>query len=241
MKRLFILLAVALLASPAAWAASSRQNRGDSLLYVGISPIGLHLPSVATRPVAAGVYLGENLLVGGEFGTADIKIENGEGEFGPFEFDAPDSEEDWRVDGSYDNLGAFVRWFPGTNSLNLLLAVHRRTWDTDFDFTIVEEGTGTRVPLSANLTAEATVGTVGLSNQWIFDFGLVIGVDWLVASALSGDSSDATIDDSSLGTFAGLVQDDKEEAQQQLEDAGDALNTVSGFPGLFVLSVGWAF
>lgn len=241
MKRTISLMAVLVLGASLAWGASSRSNRDDSLLYVGVAPLGVHLPTLATQPVAVGVYLGENWLVGAEYGSADLTVKDGKGEFGPAEFTVPDTEDDWKLDGSYDNLGAFVRWFPGTNSFNITLAAHKREWTADLDFVYTRSDTGTPVPLSAGLTADSTVGTLGLGNQWMMDFGLVIGVDWVVASAPLGTSTSSRIDDSSLAAYGGLPAAEKRQAEQEIEDAADTLNTVSALPGLFVLSLGWAF
>ena len=80
MKKAIILLAGLLAFASAAIGATTRQNRADSLFFLGISPIGIHIPTLATHPVAVGIYLGESWLIGAEYGSADIKIQNKKGD-----------------------------------------------------------------------------------------------------------------------------------------------------------------
>ncbi|MCH9045454.1 MAG: hypothetical protein IIA40_05055 [SAR324 cluster bacterium] len=237
MKKAIILLAGLLAFASAAIGATTRQNRADSLLFVGISPVGIHIPTLATQPVAVGIYLGESWLIGAEYGSANIKIQNKKGEFGPFEFDVPDSEPGEFVDGSYDNLGAFIRWFPG-NSFHVTLAAHKREWDINASVTIIDSVLGART-IRSKMNADATVATLGFGNQWIMDFGLVIGLDWLL---LSGVVDDSVSSDINLGDLTALTtQADRDAAIADLNELADNLNKVSGLPGLFVLTLGWAF
>lgn len=188
-------------------------NRANKTLYIGFVPGGVHIPSLATHPVQLGVYLGD-FLIGGEFGK--------------FSYTYEDSGD--KADGDYTNVGAFARWFPG-NSFNFLFAVNKRTWDVD---ATVSDSYGT---VHGRLKADATVYTLGVGNQWITDFGLVFGMDWLVASGIGSSSSTFTSPDLA-GVPAGPQRD---AATKDLEDLGDLLNKVSGLPGLFIVSVGFAF
>ncbi len=237
MKRAIILLAGLLAFASAAIGATTRENRADSLFFLGISPIGFHIPTLATHPVAVGIYLGESWLIGAEYGSANIKIQNKKGEFGLFEFDVRNMDPGERVDGSYDNVGAFIRWFPG-NSFHVTLAAHKREWDIDASVTIIDSALGPQV-IGANVNADATVATLGIGNQWIMDFGLVIGLDWLLLSGVVHDSVSSHIN---LGDLDALTtQADKDAAIADLNELGDDINKLSGWPGSFVLTLGWAF
>lgn len=192
--------------------AEAADDDSGKLIYVGITPIGIHIPTWATHPVQAGVYLGD-FLIGGEYGQFSFKIDDG-GD---------------TADGTYRNMGVFARWFAG-RSFNFLFALNKRTWDTDAIVT-TEGGITAR----ANLTADATVYTVGIGNHWVADFGLVFAMDYLVLSSLA----------SSTSTFTGLdptiPAGERAAVEKDMESLGDLLNTVSAWPGIFILSVGWAF
>lgn len=219
--RALTLTVLAVLLLPlAAQAQSSRANRGDSTLMFGVSSGG-HLPSVVAPPVGVGLFLGESLLVGAEYGSASYA----------------DETDDVEYTTDYTNAGGFARWFPG-NSFNVLLAYHQRTWDAELEYTVEDESTGDEKPVDATLTAEAAVVTAGIGNQWTTDFGMVIGVDWLLGSALASSSRSGDIDDDTLET---LAPGEVEEAEAELEDAGDLLNRASASPGVFVITLGWAF
>lgn len=212
--------------------ATSRANRDDSLLFVGVSPFGVTAPHILGTlagdpylPLSVGVYLGKNLLLAGEYGAWGVDVE-GEGD------DDPD------FSGDFQNIGLYARWFPGTNSFNILAAVRQRTWDVDAEVTITDESSGADRRVAGSLEADALVGAVGLGNQWITDFGLTIGMDWFVVGGLVDSSTNAKIDAGELGT---LSPAEVAETEKELEDAGDTLNTISGLPGFLVLTVGWSF
>lgn len=216
-----LLLALLLALPLAAQAQSSRANRGDSTLMLGVSSGG-HLPSAIAPPVGVGLFLGESLLLGAEYGQSSY---SGEG------------DDDLEYETTYTNAGGFARWFPG-NSFNVLLAYHQRTWDAELEYTVEDETTGVDKPVDATLTADAGVVTAGIGNQWTTDFGMVIGVDWLLGSALASSSKSGEIDDEMAETYA---PEEVEEAEAELEDAGDLLNQASASPGVFVITLGWAF
>jgi len=227
-KTLLFILALTVAGAAGVQAASSQQNRGDSLVFVGISPFGLHIPTLATFPVTAGVYLGENIQIGGEYGTAEASYE----------------ENDEEAEATYTNAGGYVRWYPGTNSFNVMLAMHNRTFTADATATVTDQSTGQDAVVNADMTASATVGTLGLGNQWMFDYGLFLGFDWVVLSGLVSGSVSSDVDATGTlpnGTVVTLENDETREAEQDLEDLGNFLNQVSATPGLFVFTIGWAF
>lgn len=204
--------------------ASTQQNRDDSLILLGISPIGIHIPTLLTHPLTAGIYLGQDVLIGVEGGSFS------------FTSDDVDPDADERFDGDFSNFGVYLRWFPNTNSFNLLFAVHQRDWDVNFgkDFLLDD---GTIVQLDANLQTEATVATVGFGNQWMMDFGLVIGMDWLLLSGNISESSSFEV----RSNISALSASEKTRYDADIEEGADFLNDISGFPGILVLTLGWAF
>ena len=224
-----LVLAIVFLSASVAVAADTRANRSDSLIFLGISPFGIHIPTLIASPVGVGIYLGDNLLFGVESGGISGESQDDKGSTGT---------------ASFDNTGAYVRLFPGTNSFNFFAAVHKREWDIAATSSFFNSETGQSVIASAALTASATVGTLGIGNQWIMDFGLVLGMDWLL---LSGPiSSETTAVVSVTGTVAGipnqfLAPQQKAQAERDLKDFAEFLNDVSAIPGLFVFTIGLAF
>lgn len=225
MKKLILLLIVFVFTVGGAMGASSQQNRGDSLILVGISPIGIHIPTFLTQPLTAGIYLGDNVLIGVEGGTFSFTSSDVD----------PDADE--RFDGDFSNFGVYMRWFPNTNSFNLLFAVHQRDWTVNFgkDF-LLDDGV-TVVSLDATLNTEATVATVGVGNQWMMDFGLVIGMDWLVLSGNISESSSFNV----TSNVSGLSESELSRYDSDIQEGADFLNDLSGFPGILILTLGWAF
>ena len=227
-----LVLAILFFSAPLAQAADTRANRSDSLIFLGISPVGLHIPTLIAPPVGLGIYLGDNWLFGVEGGSVVGESQDDEGSSATV---------------SFENTGAYIRWFPGTNSFNYFAAVHKRTWEAQASSTFVstDSATGliTTVRANAALTASATVGTLGIGNQWIMDFGLVLAADWLVLSSAISSESTAVVD--AVGTVGGFTQtltaQQKKDAEKDLKEFGDFLNDVSAFPGFLVFTIGLAF
>ena len=219
MKHLFVLI-VFLTATSMAWAATTSNNRQDSIVYLGISPVGIHIPTLATRPISLGVYLGD-FLVGAEYGK--------------FSYNVTDNTSSASAD--FTNLGGYVRWFPG-NSFNVLLALHKRSWDARAKVSYTDTATTLTAQADAQLKADAQVVTVGIGHQWIMDFGLVIGMDWLVISSGLSTTSSGTINSAQLAT---LQPSEKAQTEKELADLGEVLNKLSSVGGIAILSLGWSF
>ena len=191
--------------------ASSRDNRGDSIIFIGYTPVGLHIPTLLTQPLSLGIILGESVEIGVETGS----------------WEESDNDGDVTFSGEFSNTGMFLRWFPG-NSFYFSLSGHKREWSLTATTTL---STGT-VAL-ASVETKATVVGLGIGNQWMFDIGLYIGVEWVMLSTAISSSKTVNISSS-------LTASEQAEAQQDFEDAGDTLNKWSGLSGLTILTVGWA-
>ncbi len=223
-KTIWIMAIAALLTANSAWAADTRDNRADRYVLLAVQPIGIDAATLIAPPIQLGGYLGPNWLVTVEYGRRNFSLDTG--------------SNNGKATGTFVNEGAAVRWFPGTNSFNLGLAFNQRSWDVDFTYTVSSGAGGPDIPVKANLKANAGVPALIIGNQWMMDFGLVIGLDWLILSTPATTTTSGTIDPA---VVAGLTPAQYADAQKTLKDGGDTLNTVSGFPGLFVLTLGWAF
>lgn len=158
---------------------TTRGNRRDSFLYVGISPFGIHIPTLLTAPISLGIFMGESLYVGGELGVWDINYT-----------DSSDTSI-----GSYTNVGGVFRYFTG-NSFYFSTALHYRAWAVDVSY----DYSGTTG--YGHLEASSLVGSVGLGNQWITDIGFTFGIEYLVLSGALSSSVDATVTDDGGGSAA---------------------------------------
>ena len=128
---------------------TSKNHRDDSIFFIGITPVGLHKPTVVTHPFVFGIYIGTGLQIGVESGTASFSNDI--------------------ADATAIHRSVFVRLFPG-GSFNFLLAVNERIWSA-------EANTISSVPVTA-MTTKKTY-TYGIGNQWITDSGVTIGGDWV--------------------------------------------------------------
>jgi hypothetical protein len=95
------------------FAGSSRENRGNSLIFIGVSK-GIHIPSFLTQPYGVGFYANDSIKLGLEYGAISKSS----------------TEDGNEVSGKFTNKGLLARYFFG-NSFNVLGAIHQRTWSTD--------------------------------------------------------------------------------------------------------------
>jgi len=222
MKRILIIcLAICAMFYNVALAQESQKVRADKTIFLGITPVGIHIPTLVAPPVGIGFYLGDSWLFGIESGSKSLDQDDG----------------DTKSSADFSNQGIYARWFTG-NSFNILFAVHQRNWKASAvvtksvrsGFTIVTESA------TADLEAKATVATIGIGNQWSFGWGLVLGADWALGSALLSSSSTATI---TANGFSNTQ--DAADAEKDLTEFGDFLNKASSFPGVLNLTIGFAF
>lgn len=199
--------------SPQGNYATGASERNGHRLFVGWSPFGIHFPTYFTQPVSFGIYLGNNVLIGMEYGSYSR-----EAEFG-----------DHKASATYTNSGVFARTFSG-HSFNFYFAAHKRTFEGELHTKI----NGKEYATKAN--AEATVASLGVGNQWTFDPGFILGFDWAVVSQRLSSSSKVEIQTSDT-----LSDSDRASMEKDGEEVVDWVNTASALPGLLILSIGWAF
>jgi len=195
----------------------SRMNRDDRNVYIGFSPFGLHIPTLLTAPFSVGYILNSDWMFGLEYGSLDFELGDAKG--------------------NYTNQGLYARWYPTTNSFNILMGYHIRS--LELDWTYEAKAAGVTYTVDSGIDYSAQVATVGIGNQWMMDWGLVIGLDWLMLSGVMGSSFSFTDP-----TLPGGVQPDAQtlaDIEKAEKEAQDALDSFSAFPGLFVLSLGFSF
>ena len=224
-RKLSILCLSILFCASVAWAADSAGNRGDSIIMLGMAPVGIHLATLVAPPVRVAVLLGD-LTVGFDSGSADNTQSSGTA----------------KSTATYTNQGLNVRYFFG-NSFNASLGYHMRNYSAEATSTSSSStysgGSWTTTTASETFTLDAktTVATLGIGNHWLMDWGLWIGVDWLLASNALSQTSEATLT-SSTGTVTAA---ESAKFKKDAEKLGDLINAVSASSGFAVLTIGFAF
>lgn len=219
--RILILSMVSLFLISSSAFADSAANRKEKMLYIGITPIGIHIPTLLTSPAQVGFFLGDSLMIG---------VESGENTF---------TDTDTATNSSssitYKNEGIWTRYFAG-NSFNFLFAYNKRTFTADATITesIYNSTTSSyaTAQVDASVVAEANVLTFGIGNQWNLG-GFVLGADWLVGSSLSSATNSYAI-----STNTGI---DTAVAEADLDQIGKDLNDLSALPGILILTLGFSF
>ena len=105
-KKLSILCLSILFCGSVAWAADSAGNRADSIIMLGMAPVGIHLATIGAPPFRVAVLLGD-ITVGLDVGSADSSQTSGTA----------------KSTASYTNQGLNARYFFG-NSFNASLGYH---------------------------------------------------------------------------------------------------------------------
>jgi len=225
-KKLSILCLSILFCGNVAWAADSAGNRGDSIIMLGMAPVGIHLATLVAPPVRVAVLLGD-ITVGIDVGSADSSQSSGTA----------------KSTASYTNQGLNARYFFG-NSFNASLGYHMRNYSAEVTATSSTStwtsGSGwttTTATETFTLDAKTSVATLGIGNHWLLDWGLWIGGDWVLASSAISESSEAT----STNTTGTITATQSAQFKKDAEALGDLINAVSGSSGFAVLTIGFAF
>ena len=221
-KKLSILCLSILFCGSVAWAADSAGNRKDSIIMLGMAPVGVHLATLAAPPIRVAVILGD-ITVGIDAGSADSSKSSGTA----------------KSTASYTNQGLNARYFFG-NSFNASLGYHMRNYSAEATSTSSTWSSGsgwTTATETFTLDAKTTVLTVGIGNHWLLDWGLWIGGDWILASSAISESSEATI----TNTTGTITATQSAKFKKDAEALGDLINGVSGSSGFAVLTIGFAF
>ena len=224
-KKLGILCLSILFFASVAWAADSAGNRGDSIIMLGMAPVGIHPATLIAPPIRVAVLLGD-ITVGLDVGSADSSQSSGTA----------------KSTASYTNQGLNARYFFG-NSFNASLGYHMRNYSAEATASSstysYSGGTWTTTTATETFTLEAksSVLTLGIGNHWLLDWGLWIGGDWVLASTALSESSEAT----STNTSGTISATESAKFKKDAEKLGDLINAISASSGFAVLTIGFAF
>ena len=159
-KKLIIAVSTLLLATAAF--ADSKGNRKSNMLLIGKS-LGIHPFYVLNQPYRFELP-GESWSFGLEYGSSKASI----------------LSKSFTV----SNQGLYARWFPG-NSFNILMGYFNRGFASDA-WTTTNASLAT---VTYKVDTKITDFSLAIGNQWIFDFGLTLGADWLMMGSGSATTT----------------------------------------------------
>jgi len=220
-RKLSILCLSILFCGSVAWAADSAGNRKDSIIMLGMAPVGVHLATINAPPIRVAVILGD-ITLGIDAGSTSASETSGT---------ASSSY-------TYTNQGLNARYFFG-NSFNASLGYHMRNFSgisTTTAFTLSNYGV-TYDTETFTMDAKTSVATLGIGNHWLMDWGLWIGGDWVLASGALSQTKEVT----STGTTGSPSATQRASFKKNAEAAADEMNAWSASSGFAVLTIGFAF
>ena len=220
--KLSILCLSILFCGSVAWAADSAGNRKDSIIMLGMAPVGIHPATLLAAPARVAVILGD-LTVGIDAGSGSPSY----------------SSIGWTTTtGTYTNQGLNARYFFG-NSFNASLGYHMRNFSgttTATAYTLSNYGVTYQIE-TFTMDAKTSVATIGIGNHWLMDWGLWIGGDWVLASSTLSQTKEVT----STGTTGSPSAAQQASLKKNAEAAADEMNAWSASSGFAVLTIGFAF
>jgi len=221
-RKLSILCLSILFCGSVAWAADSAGNRKDSIIMLGMAPVGIHPATLLAAPARVAVILGD-LTVGIDAGSGSPSY----------------TSTGWtETTGTYTNQGLNARYFFG-NSFNASLGYHMRNFSgttTATAYTLSNYGVTYQIE-TFTMDAKTSVATIGIGNHWLMDWGLWIGGDWVLASSALSQTKEVT----STGTTGSPSAAQLASFKKNAEAAADEMNAWSASGGFAVLTIGFAF
>ena len=221
-RKISILCLSILFCGSVAWAADSAGNRGDSIIMIGMAPVGIHAATLIAPPIRVAVLLGD-ITVGVDVGSADSSRTSGTA----------------KSTATYTNQGLNARYFFG-NSFNASFGYHMRNYSATATATSTTYNWQTGYSTATEtftLEAKSSVATIGIGNHWLLDWGLWIGGDWVLASSAISESSEAT----STNTTGTITAAQSAEFKKDAEALGDLINGISASSGFAQFTIGFAF
>ena len=226
-RKLSILCLSILFCGSVAWAADSAGNRKDSIIMLGMAPVGIHPATLLAAPARVAVILGD-LTVGIDAGSGSSSYYT-TGKATTFLT---------TTSGTYTNQGLNARYFFG-NSFNASLGYHMRNFSgttTATAYTLSNYGVTYQIE-TFTMDAKTSVATIGIGNHWLMDWGLWIGGDWVLASSALSQTKEVTSTRTTGSPSAAQLASFKKNA----EAAADEMNAWSASSGFAVLTIGFAF
>ena len=195
-KKLIIAVSTLLLATSAS--ADSKGSRKSNMLLIG-KTLGIHPFYILNQPYRFELP-GESWSFGLEYGSSKASI----------------LSKSFTV----SNQGLYARWFPG-NSFNILMGYFNRGFASDA-WTTTNASLAT---VTYKVDTKITDFSLSIGNQWIFDFGLTLGADWLMLGSGSATTT-ATV---TSGT------------EDTISKANASSNTKVKTSGVVIFTLGYSF
>ena len=212
-RKLSILCLSILFCGSVAWAADSAGNRKDQTVRLGMKT-GLHVFYFVSTPFVLE-FPGEDFTFGLVYGSGDFTTTQTSTTYSSGAYSSVTVTDTWK----FTTSELTGRYYIG-NSFNIpfgvaMYNIHKddwkytdgATWDLDYKMTQLN---------------------LGIGNEWTYDWGGYLGIDWFQGGSKLSDKITVTLKDGTEDTAS------KKSAEKQSTD-------ISAFAGVLIFTFGFGF
>ena len=217
-RKLSILCMSILFFGSVAWAADSAGNRKDQTVRLGMKT-GIHLFYLVSTPFVLE-FPGEDWTIGLVYGSGDLTSTQTSTTYsGSSTSESITTTDTW----TFNTTELAARYYIG-NSFNIpfgvaMYNIHKDDW---------RHSDGTTWDLDYKITQL----NIGIGNEWTYDWGGYLGIDWFQGGAKLSDEV-------SVKHKSGTVSDkSKKGAEKEAIAISDDIN---GFAGVLIFTFGFGF
>jgi len=212
-RKLSILCLSILFCGSVAWAADSAGNRKDQTVRLGMKT-GLHVFYLVSTPFVLE-FPGEDFTFGLVYGSGDLTTTQTSTTYSGGGYSSVTVTDTWK----FTTSELTGRYYIG-NSFNIpfgvaMYNIHKDDW-------MYTDGT------TWDLDYKMTQLNLGIGNEWTYDWGGYLGIDWFQGGSKLSDKITVTLKDGTEDTAS------KTSAEKQSTD-------ISAFAGVLIFTFGFGF
>ncbi len=212
-RKLSILCLSILFCGSVAWAADSAGNRKDQTVRLGMKT-GLHVFYLVSTPFVLE-FPGEDWTFGLVYGSGDFTTTQTSTTYSGGGYSSVTVTDTWK----FTTSELTGRYYIG-NSFNIpfgvaMYNIHKDDW-------MYTDGT------TWDLDYKITQLNLGIGNEWTYDWGGYLGIDWFQGGSKLSDKITVTLKDGTEDTAS------KTSAEKQSTD-------ISAFAGVLIFTFGFGF
>jgi len=217
-RKLSILCLSILFCGSVVWAADSAGNRKDQMVRLGMKT-GVHVFYLVTSPFVLE-FPGEDFTLGLVYGSGDITTTQTSTSYSGGGYSSVTVTDTWK----FSTSELTGRYYIG-NSFNIpfgvaMYNIHKDDWK----YTSSSTGNVTTWDLDYKITQL----NIGIGNEWTYDWGGYLGIDWFQGGSKLSDKV-------SVKLKSGTVDSGSQtSAEKESTD-------VSAFAGVFIFTFGFGF